>query len=321
MKKNLIKTHVTNKIDNLLYVLILMASLLILSGSPLVHAETEPSNESNSKAEQKTESKTAEKRKQIVTEAVTALNETKNALKALDEEKRDEALESLEKATGKLEIVLVRDPELALAATHVTAYTQNLYASVDAVNKAKEKAVELLKDGRLQEARRLIGDLASETVISVENIPLATYPDAIKEAARLIDEGELDEAKALLQTTLNTLVVTEVIIPIPVVTSQILLEEAETLAEKNDRTKDENKRLSDLLESARKEIEFAQALGYGNKKDFATFYKEIDLIEKKTSGGQSGTGFFDIIKSSLSSMSTESQQSAQEEKSNKEVKK
>ncbi len=216
-----------NKIKNWLYVYIVMASLLILFSQPLFSAETDISKESNSKVEQETHSKTVEKRKQIVAEAVTALDETKNALKALDEGKNEEALSSLEKATGKLEIVLTRDPELALAPIDVTAYTQNLYASLDTINKAKKQALRYLEDGRLQEARRLIDDLASETVIRVENIPLAT----------------------------------------------------------------------------RAEIEFAQALGYGNKKDFNTFYKEINMIEKKTSGGKSGKGLFDILNTSMKSMS------------------
>jgi hypothetical protein len=39
--------------------------------------------------------------------------------------------------------------------------------------------------------------LASETVISTANIPLATYPDAIKEAVRLIDQNKTEEAKAI----------------------------------------------------------------------------------------------------------------------------
>jgi hypothetical protein len=76
--------------------------------------------------------------------------------------------------------------------------------------------------------------MASETVVSVSNIPLATYPAAIKDAAKLIDENKTNEAKSALQTALNTQVVTETIIPLPVVLAQASLKEAETLAEKVD---------------------------------------------------------------------------------------
>jgi len=133
----------------------------------------------------------------------------------------------------------------------------------------------------------------------VTNIPLATYPAAIKKAAKLIDEEKMDEAKKELQLALNTLVVTDTIIPLPVVAAEKSLNEAETLAEKGDRSKKENKRLAGLLKDARTELEFARVLGYGSKKDLKNLYKQLDQIEDKTKGGKSGTGFFDKIKGYL----------------------
>jgi len=114
------------------------------------------------------------------------------------------------------------------------------------VKALREEIEDALDDGRVQQARRLIRNLASETVISVTNIPLATYPDAIKKAAKLIDEEKMDEAKKELQLALNTLVVTDTIIPLPVTTAEKYLKEAETLTEKGDRSKEENERLADL---------------------------------------------------------------------------
>jgi hypothetical protein len=90
--------------------------------------------------------------------------------------------------------------------------------------------------GQLREARRLLKNLASETVISVTNIPLATYPDAIKSAVKFIDQNKKDEAKRVLQTALNTQAVTDTIIPLPVVKAQEALKNAESLAEKKDRS-------------------------------------------------------------------------------------
>ncbi|MGL1204106.1 YfdX family protein, partial [Vibrio parahaemolyticus] len=48
---------------------------------------------------------------------MAAVSETGNALKALDEGKKDDALADLEKTTGKLELILARDPQLTLAPT------------------------------------------------------------------------------------------------------------------------------------------------------------------------------------------------------------
>lgn len=278
------------------------ALALTLALTPAAYAEdakNEVTANADKKVEETKQDKTAEKRKAILEEATVAIRETQNALKALDDKKNDAALAALERATGKLEIILARDPELALAPSGVGAVTYDVLASIDAVKDVREQAEDALGDGRVQEARRLIRNLASETVISTTNIPLATYPDAIKLAVKLIDDGKTEEAKRVLQTALNTLVITDVVIPLPVTTAENLLKEAETLAEKEDRSDEENKRLTGLLEEARTELEFAQALGYGSKKDFENLYEQLDQIEDKTEGGKSGKGFFDKIKGFL----------------------
>jgi hypothetical protein len=249
-----------------------------------------------------TERQTEAKRKALMAEATNAIRETENALKALDEGKSAPALAALERATGKLETILAREPRLALAASDVNVVTYDVQGGIEAVKKARDRAEELMDEGRLQEARRLMKNLASETVISVTNIPLATYPAAIKEAVRLIDQQKTDEAKRVLQTALNTLVITETVVPLPVVSAEASLKEAETLAEKKDRTSDDSRRLSKSLTEARKQLEFAAALGYGTKSDFDKMYTQLGEIEQKTSGNKSGAGFFAKIKSSISDM-------------------
>lgn len=56
-----------------------------------------------------------EKRKALLADAAAALAETEKALEALDGDDSWKALESLALATGKLELIVARDPELALA--------------------------------------------------------------------------------------------------------------------------------------------------------------------------------------------------------------
>ena len=250
-------------------------------------------------AKQDQEAQASKKRKEISLDAISAVRVTQDALRALDANKPDDALAALEQATGKLSLILARDPKLAFAPVAVSASTQDILADLDAVQSLREAVEKALKDGKVQAARHLIRGLASETVVSVTSLPLATYPDAMKEAARLIDEGKIAEAKVVLQTALNTLVISETIIPLPVVTAQHLLEDAETLAKKTNRTNEENTELRELLESARTELKFAEALGYGTKQDFKDLFGQIDEIGKKTENGKSGTGFFDKIKEFL----------------------
>ena len=107
---------------------------------------TKASNTAN--ADQIIQDQTAEKRKEIVAEAVAAVSETMNALVALDKEDKTEALASLERATGKLETALAREPKLALAPVSVTVVTYDTYGTVDAIKAARKKAEDFLDDGK-----------------------------------------------------------------------------------------------------------------------------------------------------------------------------
>jgi hypothetical protein len=245
------------------------------------------------------QSQTEEKRKILLGDATGAIQDTQAALKHLDESKTKEALAALERATGKLDIILARDPKLELAPAAVGVVTYDVQGGLDAVKKVRQQAEDFIADGRLQEARRLLKNLASETVISVTNIPLATYPDAIKSAVKLIDQNKTDEAKRVLQTALNTQVVTDTVIPLPVVKAQEALKSAESLAEKQNRTKDDNDRLKASMDQAREHLEFAQALGYGTKKDFEKMYAQLNEIRDKTADNKFGTGWFAKIKASI----------------------
>lgn len=251
--------------------------------------------------------KTAEKRKAIESEAVASLRETQDALKALDEGKTNDALASLERATGKLEILLARNPKMALVPIDVRVVTTDVSSSLEEIRKARQEAEKDLREGRVQEARSLLSNLASETVISTTNIPLANYPSVLKTAAKLIDEKKSSEAKAVLQAALDTLIVTDVVIPLPVTHAKIFLEKAEDLAKIKNRTKEQNKQLADFVAAADTEINYAQELGYGKKPDFDSFHKQIKDIRQKTAPNKSGTGFFDQIKTSIESMTKSSQ--------------
>jgi hypothetical protein len=259
------------------------------------------------KPDPQTQNQTEEKRKTLLADATSAIQETHNALKLLDDGKKKEALAALERATGKLDIILARDPALTLAPAGVNVWTVDLQGSIDVVKALRKQIQDLMDAGRIQEARRLMESLASETVVSVSNIPLATYPAAIKDAAKLIDEDKINQAKGVLQSALNTQVLTETIIPLPVVNAQASLKEAETLAEKKDRTSQENARLKTSLDHARIQLERAQALGYGKKNDFETFYQQLKEIEQKTADNNFGTDFFAKIKASIEDFMKSSQ--------------
>lgn len=294
----------------------LLGSLMLatLLSNPLWAGEQENTSvaQARQQAEQTTSDLTQDQREQIVAEALEALNQTIAALHALDQNDSKAALEALEKATGKLDLLLARKPELALAPVDVRVFTTDLYASTTAIEEARDAALSALKDGDVQQARHILAGLASEVEIQVVNLPMGTYPAAIKAISPLIDAGKLQEAKTALQATLNTLVINSSVIPLPLLRAQLMLEAAEKLAEDKERSQQDSMDLHTLLDSARDQLELAEALGYGKKARFKPMYEQIELIHKKTRGSKSGTGFFDKIKAALNALQEE-----QKEKSEK----
>ncbi len=243
--------------------------------------------------------KADEKRQEIISEAVSALQETFNALKALEAGKKEEALKALANATGKLELVVARDPKLAFAPVDVSMTTFDVLANAQDVTMARKEVMRLLKEGNLPAARELLNSLRSEVVVSVAAIPLATYPDAIKAVTPLIDQGKVEEAKAALEAALSTLVVTRHVIPLPLLRVDEALVIAEVLAEKKDRDEKENQALENALDAAVEQLKLAEALGYGTHADYEVLQDQIREIREKVSGGKSGTGFFEKLKQSL----------------------
>lgn len=246
---------------------------------------------------------TAQQRDRVIADAVQAIADTRRAVTALEEDDVDAALKALEAATGKLELIMARRPELALAPIDVRVVQSDLYATPEDVTDAVKQARDLLGDGELQEARLLVANLASEVVVETVNLPLATYPDAIKAAVPLIDRGDLEAGQRLLENALSTLIVrTEAVIPVPIVRAQELLAEADELAKTEDRSDEQNARLAQLLEAVRTEIELAERLDYGDDEQFEKLYAQLRTVEKKTEGGQSGKGFFDSLDEQLSAL-------------------
>jgi len=119
----------------------------------------------------------------------------------------------------------------------------------------------------------ILDSLKSELRIKTAYLPLASYPDAMLEAASLINNDKTEEAKATIATALNTLVVTEEILPIPVIAAQALIDQAE-----QDITDENLDNANKNLEQAREQLKLARALGYSSV-DYASL--DDQLIELK----------------------------------------
>ena len=241
----------------------------------------------------------AERRAKLLADAQTALDETRNAIAALDKGDKQAALAALERATGKLDLVVARDRSLALAPVALVTTIHDLYATADSVKAAVKLARDDLASSQVQQARTLLQRLVSQAELQVTDLPLATYPAAIKAVVPLIDAGKLDEAKTALYAALNTLVVEDYIVPLPKIRAQWLLRDAEKLAAKSNRNADENGNLQGMLTAAKSQLELAEALGYGTVDSYRPLYAQIAEIQKQTEAGQSGKGLFAKLQDSL----------------------
>ncbi|RMG49770.1 MAG: hypothetical protein D6717_14470 [Gammaproteobacteria bacterium] len=287
----------------------LLAGLLLsLSASPiLAKSQAELGQDATQRAQRETGRNVNAQRERIEQEAIDALMQTQAALAALDKGDKKAALDALAKATGKLELLVSRHPKLGLIPVDITIDQVDLIAPEKAIKEAIDEAEDALEDGEVQKARHILQGLASEMVVRTTSIPLATYPDAIKAVSPLIDAGKIDEARDALIAALNTLVVTEEIIPLPVLRATIMLRDADALAQRPSRSDEDQKLLEALLDAAKAQIRYAELLGYGKHADYKPLYKEIGKIRKQVANKQHGKGLFDRIREGLKALGKHSQ--------------
>ena len=204
----------------------------------------------------------------LVQEAIDSLKYAHDALVALNKKDTKSAKANIEKALGKLDVVLASEhaPKL-LPVDNVITVQEFIGTSKDA-KAAVTLAGVLLADGKVQAAREILLPLKSEIDVTVVNLPLATYPDALKLAAKYINDGEVEKAKAVLATALSTFVEVTTVAPIPLLKAADLIAAAAAIAS------EDTKQAKVYLSAAQEQLKLAEALGYVSKSDVT--YKALD---------------------------------------------
>ncbi|WP_456371124.1 YfdX family protein [Thermodesulfatator atlanticus] len=224
-------------------------------------------------------------------EAIEAVADTHKALTLLDQGKVDEAVKVLQDAIGKLEVVLSANPDLAYVPINVSTVAFDLVAEPDTIKKTLKEVKKLLDEGRVQDARRLLNTLQSEIDIIVEKLPLATYPDSIKLAVKYIANGKIEEAKAILSAALSSIVQDVIVIPLPIVRADILIQAASKIA------KTEKEKAIELLNRAEKQLKVAKLLGYGKEygAEYEDLLKRIEALKKEIKGKNESKKMFEDL--------------------------
>ena len=282
------------------------ALALILSTIPVAWAQDTGADEAVQRAENRaqvaeavtseTDAQLADSRAGLIDEAIEAIAETRRAIDAIGSGDVDAAIDALAIATGKLETVIAREPEMAFAPVAVDYVTYDVLGSVQSIRDIGNRVEDLVEDGRFQDARAILSNFASEIVIQTTSLPLATYPDAILEATALLDDGRTDEALTVLNTALGTLVVTETAIPLPPLRAEAMIAAAkDLLADDTTETDEAGLTARDYVEAARQELQVAEALGYGRKKDFEDLHDALDELDRLIEAREDTGGIFETI--------------------------
>jgi hypothetical protein len=237
-----------------------------------------------------------EAEKTLDKEAIEAIEQTQKAVNAIAADKTDEALAAIEQATGKINILLARNPATALIPANVEVdVIDTAPHDIQAIHDLAKDASRAVDDKNFPTARALLYALMSEIRVRTYNLPLATYPEALKQAARLLDQRATKDANTVLLTALNTLVVVDRVTPLPLLLAREAINQAQA------KSKQDKNAAQTLLETAKKEVERSRELGYtGKDQEYVALNNEISNLEKQIKGNEDATAVFSRLKDKLS---------------------
>jgi hypothetical protein len=275
---------------------LLLSSIVALSllGSSAYALDANATSKSVSANALKVAKDNANKQKgdvKVVKEAVESIALVAETIRNIDANKKDDAIKSLEKAIGKIEVVLSNPKAPALipvdAKVVVAEYLGDAYSAQNAVI----TSIALLQNKRVQDARKIVQALVDEIDFTTINLPLASYPGALKLAAKDLQDNKLAEARKVLVTTLNTFVQITTVTPIGILEAQDLIVAASKVA------KQDKKLALAHLAAAKAALKKDEALGYTSTSD--TTYKmlneEIKKVEKEIRGKNKAEKLFEEL--------------------------
>jgi hypothetical protein len=239
-----------------------------------------------------------EAEKTLDREASAAIQQTERAVAAIGEGKIDEAVAAIEQATGKLEILLSRNPATALIPVDKqVSVIDTAPQNVEDIRILKDAADLQFEVNNLPATRTLLDALRSEIRLRIYHLPLTTYPAALQQAARLLDQKRNREASAVLLVALNTLVVIDQVTSIPLPLAREAVNDAQAQAQTD------KEKAQQLLQTAEDEFERVMELGYTtNDAEYKTLRDEIKNVRKQLKANEDSTSVFARVKEKLASL-------------------
>ena len=233
-------------------------------------------------------------RKLLDKDAVAAIEQTVKAIDSIAKGETAGALQAIQEATGKIDILLARNPELTLVPVTVESLIIDAAPrDLKQIEDLADAANGALSLNDLPEARVLLGALRSELRVRTYNLPLGMYPAALQEAARLLDQNRQLAGNALL-SVVNRLVIVDQVTPIPLLSAQEAIKQAQS------RAHEDKNAAQELLEIAQFELNRAKALGYaGLDPEYTALKDDISSIKKQLKTREDAASGFSRLKARL----------------------
>jgi len=273
----------------------LLSSLLLSSGL-YAKSEIKTVNEVSKSAVKKGTQDALANQAKLIQEAINSLQYTHEALVALDKKDKATAEKKIEKALGKLEVILAAKDAPKFLPIDSSVTMVEYIGTKDDVKKSVDAVKDLLSDNKIQLARTLLNTLQSEIDIKITSLPLVTYPDALKLAAKYLHENKINNAKSVLEVALSTFDTTVTVVPIPLLKATDLINVSAALS-KNGKKEEALK----YLQAAEDELDVAQALGYVSHSDttYKALHSAIKDVRKEIKGKNKAEKLFDELKREL----------------------
>ena len=229
-----------------------------------------------------------------VRKAIDILNETSKVIDLIKNDKVEEAKQELAKIIGNLEILITKDSKLAAIPVDIRSQIVDAVVDIPTAQIIIDEVENAVKEGYYQTAKELLEGLTSAYIVYVYMLPMASYPDAMKIAAALLDQGKKEEAITTLITALNTLAIDKIEIPLPVLRAEEFIKLASEVMKEDKENKKEEAKI--FLENAEYQLELAEVMGYGKKdKEYKELYDKIKNLKKALGDNSETEKLFDEL--------------------------
>lgn len=197
--------------------------------------------------------------KSVVQEALNGVVLTQKAYQLLDQNKADDAKDTIVKALGEIDAAISSNKGIDFLPIEANVQIlAGVYDLPTAIGR-RDAALEVLGLGDVQTARALLTPMVDEIDVEVVSLPIDTYKQKLNEAIGFLGNDKKWEARESLRMALSLAVVTVDVIPIPLIEAEAYIDDA-IEAEKSDKGK-----AVELLKQANEALSLAAVLGYENK--------------------------------------------------------